>query len=202
MVDQSDDEVSLPISLASGRTGRVVFDPNTALHGRGDGSLTPSTFTYIEESGDDRPAWAITCVIDDDGRSHVDEVRVRRAEGGRDLHRDDLVKLRDIQQVADEITRSLAVRSNRWPRGDDISPLILMYFEPLDTDDLRGLRKRTRRTVDDEFLRSVAEIYRSNEDRGAPVQAIVQALRCSETSAFRYVRLARERGLLSPRSKG
>ena len=56
-----------------------------------------------------------------------------------------------------------------------------------------------RRWITDELLAEVADVYRANPD--APTKAVREHFQISPANASRYVKQARERGLLEPRSK-
>jgi hypothetical protein len=62
-------------------------------------------------------------------------------------------------------------------------------------------QKRTRAKVTDKRLREVAELYRDNVDDG-PWQAIMDRFGVSESTAGRYVLLARKAGYLPPTKPG
>jgi hypothetical protein len=67
------------------------------------------------------------------------------------------------------------------------------------------MRQQRRRTLDDAFLRRVADVHRAAEQAGerSVTGAVAQEFYVSQAQAERYVRAARKRGLLaaSPRSK-
>ncbi len=66
---------------------------------------------------------------------------------------------------------------------------------------VRRVRSEGRRTVTDEFLREVAELYRSNIDNN-PTEVIAKRFDKTPRSARSYVQQARARGFLGAAIKG
>jgi hypothetical protein len=69
--------------------------------------------------------------------------------------------------------------------------------------DIEGVVRRSRRrnTVTDDFLRDVARIYKENAD-AAPIEAIRDAYPAAHSTAARWVKQARDRGLLPKTTRG
>jgi Helix-turn-helix domain len=107
----------------------------------------------------------------DDPRVTCTAVTVRRAEG---------VGARDLRFPLEEYLAQ--VRRHPALAEDDGRP--------------RDMRtKRKRREMTDTFLREVADAYRAADD-GQRVAAVRAAHHASESQVYRWLRLARERGLL------
>lgn len=66
----------------------------------------------------------------------------------------------------------------------------------------RQRRPRENRVMTDDFLRSVAEVYRANVNNRAPTQAVAKQFAVGNRRASTYVQKARERGLLPPTIRG
>lgn len=65
----------------------------------------------------------------------------------------------------------------------------------------RQRRPRERRVITDNFLKSVAEVYRANIDR-APTKAVAKTFNVEDRMASTYVQLARRAGHLPPTKQG
>jgi hypothetical protein len=66
----------------------------------------------------------------------------------------------------------------------------------------RQRRPREHRAINDDLLRSVAEVYRANVNKRAPTQAVAKHFGVGNRMASTYVQKARERGLLPPTIRG
>ena len=66
----------------------------------------------------------------------------------------------------------------------------------------RQRRPREHRAINDDLLRSVAEVYRVNVNKRAPTQAVAKHFGVGNRMASTYVQKARERGLLPPTRRG
>lgn len=134
----------------------------------------------------------------EDGAPRCHELRVSRREGGPPITGEGLRRLplgRILERAAPLAAR---VRTGR-KRG----PVVRTVRTHDDIRDFyaewRLSKHRRPRSVDDELLRRVAEVYRAAQRRGDPPTATVaQVLHGSRSSAGRWVMLARERGFLGP----
>ena len=66
----------------------------------------------------------------------------------------------------------------------------------------RQRRPREYRTMTDDKLRVVADVYRANVNKRAPTQAVAKHFGVGNRTASTYVQKARERGLLPPTIRG
>ena len=120
-----------------------------------------------------------------EGRPQVDQIRVLRAEGlppldGTELRR---IPFSDWLQFA-------CAQAGILVRGDG-------ELGPPTTDDdaeliVKDVGRASRRRITDELLRRVADLHRAGG-----YERVVSDLPCSERQAYRYVKEARERGIMS-----
>jgi hypothetical protein len=187
MVDRKDRfviPVSVPVALPPGRSGSLTWQQ---LEDSFD-----ELFSYTEDMGDGRPTWTISGAIDAQDQVHLTDIHIRKSEGGQDLSRRDLLRLRDLDQVVHELARAIVERSIPAASAWQMKPSAT--GDPIEAG---GLRKRTRRVVDADFLDTVAAVYTEHKASGAPVRAIMHEIGCTERTAFRYVKRAREQGHLA-----
>ena len=147
-----------------------------------------------------QPALEMT-IDSSSGVPRCTELRIASTDGGRE------VRTADVRAVAvenwieaitpvfmDEITE----------RGADGSISSVVRVADSDADYtrkartvLREARRSGRRKVTPAFLKRVAEVYLSEDDR--PAENVELAFGVSARTAFRYISLAREQGFLEER---
>lgn len=163
----------------------------------------PPNFEMEIRHGDGRP----DLVLDIEVRGGVPQCRraeLRSTEDGREVLASDLrgVLLEDLLESAVRQV-SLYMSVEEQPGG------VLTRFEPAMGEaagqdvlrQFRAVRREARRRVTDDFLRSVAEVYRANVD-GNPTAAVSQHTGRSHRTAALYVQQARDKGFLGRSMRG
>jgi hypothetical protein len=146
--------------------------------------------------------------VDTGGVAECRDVRVVSVGAGRSVRARDIraVKLDDLIEagfalavwqpaVLSEQARRHGVDASDWFTGSTVDE---------SQTEVRGLRRRRRdknRTITDDLLREVAEVYRSNLDRG-PTQAVAERFSKAPSTAALYVKLARDAGFLGAAIRG
>lgn len=158
------------------------------------GDLSMPSFVEAEFFGFGEPnSWARIELRD--GVPRVVEVGWRSAPGAREVQSKDVRGI-DFSYLIDTLYAA-AVRDKHMT---DRSPTTNAEFE-------RGVRahlqeRRTgKRRITGDFLKQVADVYRSNVDH-APTEAVARTFGVKHRQAGGYVRQARERGLLPDTKQG
>lgn len=157
----------------------------TFLEFESDGHAAPNTWTRVELDGEGVPrvvelGWRV--------RDHQREVRQSDLRGTQVASIIDVLYAGFVVEVRDgEGIPNL---------GEEGSPqdIAVRHF-------LEELRSVGKRRVTGDFLRDVAEVYRTNIDH-APTQAVARTYGVKLRQAGDYVRKARERGLLPETKQG
>jgi hypothetical protein len=167
--------------------------------------VLPRAFTAMWDV-EDSPKLFLRIVVDDQGRAEVDEVNVLRRHGSppisstalRDFPLAKIVRLAMEEaafELVDEGGRPSVRRVKERPgAGDD---LFAAYQQETRAPARQGV------PVTDSRLREVAELYRdAAKTQGKPKQVIAQQFHVSTSTASRWIRTARERGLLGEAMPG
>jgi Family of unknown function (DUF6214) len=157
----------------------------------GDGLVARSPFTsFAEIEGLYRVEFR---VVYEDGRFIVDQLTIKRRSDGPP------VTTEGIREIPIAAFLRLAVKSNilnvgPTTRDGNKSSWELTWASPL------ALSERTRRTGPTEKdLQTVADVYHVTYATGAaPTKAVMDRLGLPRSTAGRWIRMARERGLLGP----
>ena len=158
----------------------------------GGGLAGWSPFTWPAEEG--LPYRLELRVVHEDGRFVVDQLTVKRREGGPP------VTTEGLREVPVAAFLRLAVESNVMRVGPTIrdgntSPWKLTWASPLALSE----RAKGGGGPSDEDLRTVAALYQVAYATGqAPTKLVMNRLDLPRSTASRWVRMARERGLLGP----
>jgi hypothetical protein len=158
----------------------------------GNGLAGWSPFTWHAEEG--LPYRLELRVVYEDGRFIVDQLTVKRREGGPP------VTTEGLREVPVAAFLRLAVESNIMRvgptiRDGDKSSWKLTWASPLALSE----RARAGAGPSDEDLRTVAALYQVAYATGqAPTKLVMNRLELPRSTASRWVRMARERGLLGP----
>jgi len=147
-----------------------------------------------------------------DGSPEVVELGWKVRPGQREVRQKDLRGV-DVAKLAVDLYASCFEERHPFPKGPD--------GEFPDDDQLdewaaqvrksrqaarnfldRQRRPREHRAINDDLLRSVAEVYRANVNKRAPTQAVAKHFGVGNRMASTYVQKARERGLLPPTIRG
>jgi hypothetical protein len=122
-----------------------------------------------------------------DGQLECRDVHFRADPGDREVRRSDLRAV-SIDDVREEVAATWA----RPPQSEE-GYRVIVWSAPDD----RGARsagvsedRRTRRRLNDETLRRVLEVYRSDQT-GAPTRAVAEAFDVAHRTASLYVQKAR-----------
>ena len=159
--------------------------------GGGLGGWSP--FTWPAEEG--LPYRLELRVVHEDGRFVVDQLTVKRREGGPPVTTE---RLREVPIAA---LLRLAVESNvvrvsrEATRDGDTSSWELRWASPLALSE----RAKGGGGPSDEDLRTVAALYQVAYATGqAPTRLVMNRLELPRSTAGRWIRMARDRGLLGP----
>jgi hypothetical protein len=159
--------------------------------GGGLGGWSP--FTWPAEEG--LPYRLELRVVHEDGRFVVDQLTVKRREGGPPVTSE---RLREVPIAA---LLRLAVESNvvrvsrEATRDGDTSSWELRWASPLALSE----RAKGGGGPSDEDLRTVAALYQVAYATGqAPTRLVMNRLELPRSTAGRWIRMARDRGLLGP----
>lgn len=146
----------------------------------------------------------------DEGKPVLTFVSLRRAETGppitptllRSLPLGEITE-QAIQWVVTEAwaRREQAAGRLRFPPQDpEDFDRLLVAWDRLEPNRHQASQVRRMRTVDDELLREVADVY-SKDNTGKPTVAVAEQLYTSHRNATRWVALARRQGFLPPYGK-
>lgn len=143
----------------------------------------------------------LEAVIDSQtGVPRVTDLTVTSVEDGREVRSTDLRSI-EVESLLEAIV-PLFTLEGEW--GEDGSFSGVESIADSQSDEfrrsrsaLREVRRASRRKVTPELLAQVAEVYRANPDR--PAEAVEMAFATSTRTAFRYISMAREQGILEPR---
>lgn len=125
-----------------------------------------------------------------DGRPQVEQIRVLRADGLAPL---DGTELRRIP-FSDWLQFACAQAGILVRGGGVLGP----PRDDADADQIvADVGRASRRRITDDLLRRVADLHR---DGG--YELVSRDLPCSDRQAYRYVKEARERGIMPPKGKG
>jgi hypothetical protein len=190
-----------PVRLRADHDAVVYYDMFGDRVEQDDGTWTPARFSYLEQMPNGGPRYLVECGHDSELRPQVEAVHVQRDPVGRELRNADLSRIHNLEDVVQQVWLAVSRRPAVIRANED--PLPPPADESAEAAEMRGtvrgLRQQARRKVTPELLAEVARIYRANEGSGAPVQAVREQLGVAESTAFRYVKLARESRDLAPR---
>jgi hypothetical protein len=138
-----------------------------------------------------------------DGVPVCDAIRVMRRDGAASLEASELSRI-PITEIVDVACRRFGmVLVDVRPGGLDEEgrQTTITQYRLADVvgEDAQQVRRavttaRRRRTITDRLLRDVARLYRADPD--APTKNVARELHVSAAQASRYVKAARERGIL------
>lgn len=136
-----------------------------------------------------------------DGRPQCREVRVTSPDGGREIRTADTKSIR----IDNFIKAASVLAAEHWidteggvtttvttNRGADAA-------EALQT--ITRARRDSRRRIDDDLLRTTAEVYRAHADAN-PTKAVAEHFKVKHRTAGDYVRAARDKRFLGEAIKG
>lgn len=147
-----------------------------------------------------------------EGSPQVVELGWRARPGQREIRQKDL-RDADVANLAIDLYASCIEQRQPFPKGpagsfpsddqlDEWSAHIRKSHQAARNFVDRQRRPREYRAINDELLRSVAEVYRASIDERAPTQAVAKHFGVGGRMASTYVQKARERGLLPPTVRG
>lgn len=169
-----------------------------------DGSWSPKEFTYVEMPTDAHlPYYVLECEYGDDLVPRIMSVQVVQRDPRREVRSVDLRPLR-IEDALEEAWLKVTRRPTVVTDGSTSNPAeaLSANLEPAQQRKmLRGLRAPDRRRITPDVHAEVARVYRANIASGAPVKAVAEHFAVATSTAFLYVRRARENGALEPREQ-
>lgn len=186
-----------------GLVGWVRWDDAVSRTQVANGYL-PTEF-YLDMLGaGDEPALEALFGVGSDGAPMCLSLTIKSKRVGRQVLPKDLdaarTRLNDWMEVAHRAALRDINGNPVAPDPDDVSPEAIAARRAI-ARTYSEARRRTRLKVNDEHLAEVAELYRANIDDG-PWLAIRDRYGVAESTAARYVMLARKAGLLPPTEPG
>jgi hypothetical protein len=169
-----------------------------------DGTWTPSEFTYVEMPLDEKqPYFVVECGYGEDLVPRILTVQVIQQDPSREVRSADLRRLRledALEEAWLKVTRRPAVVT------DDATHKPAELLDPRELRSqkrktLRGLRVDNRRKITEDVHNEVARIYRENLASGAPTKAVADHFVIAPSTAFLYVKRARDAGALETREQ-
>lgn len=134
------------------------------------------------------------------GRPMCVELMVRASERGPEVRTRD-IRLLNIEDVIDAVVPLFT--STEFTRHENGGVSAKIVVPDSDSENykqarraIRGVQRAARRVVTDDLLQRVAEAYASDASR--PALSVERTLGVSRSTAFRYIREARERGFIKP----
>jgi hypothetical protein len=162
----------------------------------GDRLLPRRIDVTLQSTVDDLPSLMMTIEVRE-GIPQCTQVTIRSTETGREVRSVDLRAARLEDWLESIVASAAAEPTEHGYVIDDRMPAELAA----ERKRVRYVRAGARRTITDDLLRQVAEIYRANaSDR--PTEAVLVAFGTSPRTAARYVQQAREREFLPPTTPG
>lgn len=181
------------------------------LRGGGDfvqleeGAVVWSKLTIIRAAEGDEPEVSADVEVGADGIPECKEVRITTVGAGRAVRARDLraVKLDGLLDTGYGMAalRSTPSPFRDGPRSDGELDWVSGTTARQSRAAFSAARNRKKRSVDDDLLREVAEVYRANLDR-SPTRAVAERFGKAPSTAARYVQSARERGFLGAAING
>lgn len=140
------------------------------------------------------PAWEVNFAVED-GTPRCVSVTIQASEGGREVRASDIRALPRLEELAEDVAANVARHRVQRPDGKVEWVQDLRRFRDVRAD-VGAIRRRDRRTITDDVLRRVGEVYRENEtDR--PTAAVRRHFDLnSDRTARQYVQRARDGGFL------
>jgi len=174
----------------------------------GDRAIPQRIDVTLPSTADKWPSLQMTIEVRD-GAPHCTELTMRAHPEGREVRGVDIRAVR-LEDWVDNVTSEAAMDVVTAEDGSMIfrrSLASVMNGGKAEQEfrearkAMRNARSGARRTVTDDLLRQVADIYRLNvTDR--PVEAVQGAFGTSHRTAARYVQTARDKGFLPPTTRG
>ena len=188
----------LPVEDEAGDiVGWVLFE-SLADFVKVEGVYVPAEFHLRFPGSPEQPSLLITFHARDDALVCAAITIESKTEGREVLPKDFEItrrKLRDWKEMACKAVMHAAEQSGEsLALSRNVSPATARKA-------YNAAQKRSRTKITDKLLREVAQLYRDNVEEG-PWQAITERYGVSESTAGRYVLLARKAGYLPPTKSG
>lgn len=147
-----------------------------------------------------------------DGSPEVVELGWKARPGQREIRQKDLKGI-DVAKLAIDIFASCFEERHKFPQSpegefpsdeqlDEWAAQVRKSRQAARNFVDRQRRPREYRAINDDLLRSVAEVYRANVTTRAPTQAVAKHFGVGNRMASTYVQEARARGFLPPTIRG
>lgn len=195
--------VRWPLATEHGVIGWAVWD---AMSDRIEvpGGYLPAQF-YVDFPGTaNEPSVKATFIVRGDGSVGCSSISIEAKREGPEVKRKDLEaaqeRLNDWMQFAAMSALQDAAGQPVVPIESDRSPAAIMARQAA-VKAYNDARSKSRRKVTPDLLAEVAQLYRANIDDG-PWLAIRDRYGVAESTAARYVMLARQAGLLPQTEPG
>ncbi|SEF34484.1 hypothetical protein SAMN05421837_107409 [Amycolatopsis pretoriensis] len=190
-----------PLTRADFTYGYAEFDAGDTVRMGGD-RLLPRRITAYITSAPDLPATMLT-IEARDGVPVCTAVTVTAKDGGREVRAVDLraIKLEDwIEAIVAEVAPTIVASD------DDGRPIIVSPApgtpdaQRLAVAAVRAARHGTRKTVTEDHLRTVAEVYNAADPRRG-IKTVEERFGTSYRTAARWIAAARDKGFIPERDE-
>jgi hypothetical protein len=172
----------------------------TGGHVVGD-RLVPSPIEVDFPSADGQPSlYLIIEVLD--GVPRCTEITFKRSGGGREVRDKDLRAIPKDQGLDSWIEAFVAICSGEIVNSEPGEIAAIFGGEEsvrAGMRTIRDVRKGSRRPLTDERKQRVAQVYNANDVGG--IEAVERAFTVSRSTAIRYIKAAREAGLIEKRDQ-
>lgn len=139
-----------------------------------------------------------------DGVPRCTEITIKRTEGGREVRDKDLRAISKAEGLDTWVETFVALCSGQIVENDDPDMTTALFSSGEDhvtagIKTIRDARKGSRRRLTDERKQRVADVYNAHESGG--IDAVETAFAVSRATAVRYIKAAREAGLIEKRDQ-
>lgn len=184
--------------IAIGEIGWIEYDA-AAMRQVGD-RLLPAEVIATFPSDATSPALRLRLAIVD-GVPQCRDIHIEAKPEGREVRTSDLRSVPLEQWIGDlfavAASRIVSTSGGVVTAVDEADPRRLTQARRV----VERARAASRRSVTDDLLREVADVYRANVD-GRPTEAVQRAFGVAHRTAAKYVQLARAKQLLPPTTPG
>lgn len=191
---------------AHGETVKSVADQTAEL-----GEVSVPKWIELTTSGSATPDHHVRVEVRD-GSPEVVQIGWTARVGQRNIRKKDLTDV-DLAKLAMDLYSGYFAGTHPFPEGpggsfptddqiDEWAAQVRKSRQAARNFVDRQRRPREHRPINDDLLKLVASVYRTNIDKRAPTQAVAKHLGVGGRMASTYVQKARARGYLGPTKRG
>ncbi len=182
----------MTVELSSG--GRVTSPIDASSQRVGD-RIVPSPIEVDLPGVDGQPQYNMRIEVLD-GVPRCTEVAIKRIEGGREVRQKDLRAV-ELESLVETFVAVCCFE----PIGEAGVGISVSTEEGVRAGmrTIREIRKGSRRPLTGERKRRIADVYNAQETGG--IEAVERAFTVSRSTAARYIKAAREAGLIEKRDQ-